>query len=117
MKAANLAGYGNTRKTPNTLLAGSIGLVHIGEASLLWEYDQLLLHGIQLGLQDSKFHLSFISTQQQMLADESYSQFFMRLGLRGVILRAGTKSRQVCETIANEGFPSLWLPSGLTRNR
>ncbi len=108
MKAANIAGYGNTRKTQQNIpMAGSIGLVHVDESSQLCDYDQYLLHGIQLGLHDSKFHPSLVSLQQQMLEGESYTQFFQRHGFQGVILRAGTKSRQVCEAIAKEGFPSL----------
>ncbi len=107
MKAANLAGYGSTRKTQNEPIAESIGLVQVDEVSLLWEYDQQLLHGIQSGLHDSKYHLSLVSLQQQKVEGESYTQFFKRHGFRGVILRASTKSRQVCEAIAKEGFPSL----------
>lgn len=107
MKAANLAGYGAARKIATPPGVGSIGLVQIDESTLLWEYDQHLLHGLQSGLHDSKFHLSLISLQHQMLDGESYTQFFMRHGFRGVILRAGTKSRRVCEAIAEEGFPSL----------
>ncbi|MEZ6191822.1 MAG: LacI family DNA-binding transcriptional regulator [Phycisphaerales bacterium] len=107
MKAANMAGYGTSRRTQSSQGVASVALVQIDEASLLWEYDQKLLHGIQLGLHDSKYHLSLISLQQQMLAGESYSQFFMRHGFHGVILRAGTKSRKICEAIAAEGFPSV----------
>ena len=107
MKAANLAGYGSRRRSANGPIAGSIGLVQIDEASSLWAYDQQLLHGIQRGLHDSKFHLSLISLQHQILEGESYTQFFRRHGFRGVILRTSTKTRQVCETIAKEGFPSL----------
>ena len=109
LKAANELDYGNIKRSviTNNLAVDTIGLVQIDEASLLWEYGQKLVHGIQRGLHDSKFHLTLISLHPQMLEGESYTQFFRRHGLRGVILRANTKSRQVCEAIAKEGFPSL----------
>ena len=49
----------------------------------------------------------FLNLQRDKKPGESYTQFFLRKGARGVILRTTKRTRQVCEAIADEGFPSL----------
>jgi len=105
MKAANRVGYANksTRKT-----GAAIGLVQTGADSFFFsDYDSQLLHGIQTALRGSKCSLMFVDLQREKSEDESYSQFFHRLGLRGVILRTNTRYRQVCQAVFDEGFPAI----------
>ena len=48
-----------------------------------------------------------VSLARDKTAQETYTQFFARKGLRGVILRSFEESREVCAAIAREGFPAV----------
>ncbi len=103
MKAVDRAGY----RGPNGRRIGvSVGLVITGDARM-WEYDWQLLEGIRVGLNDCKLDLQIINLQRDKRERETYTQFFMRRGLRGVILRTFTQYRGICEAIIAEGFPSI----------
>jgi DNA-binding LacI/PurR family transcriptional regulator len=70
-------------------------------------FDSALLAGILRGVNEQKFDVKLVSLQRDKSAEESYTQFFMRKGLRGVILRTFESTRNVCQAIAAEGFPSV----------
>jgi DNA-binding LacI/PurR family transcriptional regulator len=48
-----------------------------------------------------------LNLQRDRTPDETYTQFFMRKGVRGIILRTTADSRHVCQAIADEGFPMV----------
>lgn len=103
MKAANVAGYKGAAARRNAV---SIGFALLGDMQL-FDYDWLLLEGIRKGLNDSKLDVQVIDVQRDKADDETYTQFFVRRGLRGVILRTNHKHRRTCEAIATECFPSV----------
>ena len=39
--------------------------------------------------------------------EETYTQFFMRKGVRGAVIRTMQDSRDICVEIAKEGFPTM----------
>lgn len=70
-------------------------------------FESALLAGILRGINEQKFDLKMISIQRDKAPGESYTQFFSRKGLRGVILRSFERSRNVCIDVAAEGFASV----------
>ena len=50
-------------------------------------FEPALLSGIMRGLGEHHFDLKLLSIRRDKSPDESYTQFFMRKGIRGVVLR------------------------------
>ena len=104
--AANNAKYIPTlSKTPLNV----IGLVYPDEPVEpdYGGFESALLSGILRGLNELRFDLKIISVSRDKLPTETFSQFFLRKGIRGVILRTFLESRSMCEAIADEGFPAI----------
>ncbi|HLO42400.1 MAG TPA: LacI family DNA-binding transcriptional regulator [Phycisphaerales bacterium] len=87
----------------------AVGLVYPGEPVRpdYGAFESALLTGILKGLNDHRYDLKIVAMQRDKLRNESYSQFFARKGIRGVILRSFADTRAVCEAIAAEGFPAI----------
>ena len=103
LKAANSLGYSNSvgkRVTTN------IGLVFACEMPFS-EFDGLLIGGMLRGVGEQRFDLTIVNLERDKAEGETYTQFFMRKGIRGAIVRTDTHSRRTCELIAQEGFPSI----------
>lgn len=106
LAVANRSGYAPSIGRRITTV---IGLVYPGEPVRpdYGAFESAMLAGIMRGVNEQKFDISLISLQRDKLQTETYTQFFMRKGIRGVILRSFETSRRVCEEIAGEGFPSV----------
>lgn len=103
LRAANEVGYfGSVGKRVTT----NIGLVYTSDARFT-EYDAILMSGILAGVGEQRFDVAIVNLERDKAESETYTQFFMRKGLRGVILRTLARSRYVCQVIADEGFPSV----------
>lgn len=103
LKAANVLGYTSAvgkRVTTN------IGLVFACEMPFS-EFDGLLMNGMLRGVGEQRFDLTIVNLERDKADGETYTQFFMRKGLRGAILRTDAHSRRTCELIAQEGFPCI----------
>jgi DNA-binding LacI/PurR family transcriptional regulator len=70
-------------------------------------FDAALLAGILRGVNEQKFDVKLVNLQRDKSPEESYTQFFMRKGLRGVILRTFESTRSICRAIGEEGFPAV----------
>ena len=70
-------------------------------------FEPALLSGIMRGLGEHHFDLKLLSIRRDKSPDESYSQFFMRKGIRGVVLRCFRHNRAMITSIAEEKFPSI----------
>jgi DNA-binding LacI/PurR family transcriptional regulator len=70
-------------------------------------FEPALLAGIMRGLGEQQFDLKLISIRRDKAPNESYTQFFMRKGVRGVILRCSRHNRPTISRIASEKFPSV----------
>ena len=57
----------------------------------------------------SEFDLKIVHLRRDKTADDTYSQFFFRKGIRGVILRSTANDRDIARAIADEGFPAVVL--------
>jgi DNA-binding LacI/PurR family transcriptional regulator len=103
LKTANVLGYTSSvgkRVTTN------IGLVFACEMPFS-EFDGLLIGGMLRGVGEQRFDLTIVNLERDKAEGETYTQFFMRKGIRGAILRTDAHSRQICEMIAQEGFPCV----------
>ena len=103
LKAANEIGYfGAVGKRVTT----NVGLVYTSDMRFS-EFDATLLAGILRGVGEQRFDVAIINLERDKSDGETFTQFFMRKGLRGVILRTLARSRHICQAIADEGFPSI----------
>lgn len=70
-------------------------------------FEPALLDGIMRGLHEHGFDLKLLSIRRDKLPDETHTQFFLRKGIRGVIMRCFRNNRGTITAIAEEGFPSI----------
>jgi LacI family transcriptional regulator len=70
-------------------------------------FEPSLLSGIMRGLQEHHYDLKLLSIRRDKSPDETYTQFFLRKGIQGVILRCVHRTRDMITQIAKEGFPSV----------
>jgi DNA-binding LacI/PurR family transcriptional regulator len=89
--------------------AASIALVYTGPFSVGSPYDAACLDGIVTAMLKSEFDLRIVHLTRDMSGDDTYSQFFLRKGIRGAILRSTAADRDVARAIADEGFPAVVL--------
>ncbi|HPF37721.1 MAG TPA: LacI family DNA-binding transcriptional regulator [Phycisphaerae bacterium] len=104
LAVANKKGY-----TPSVgrRITTHIGLAYTQEMTLSHPYDATVVEGIMHGLNERRFDLVLLNLNRDKRSNETYTQFFIRKGVRGVILRTMKESRSVCEAIADEGFPHV----------
>lgn len=70
-------------------------------------FEPALLSGIMRGLESRQFDLKLLSIGRDKLRGETFTQFFLRKGIQGVILRSFRGNRSIICRIAEEGFPSI----------
>lgn len=105
LEAAEQAGYRpSTGRKPTNV----IGLVYPEDPvkSDMGDFEAALLSGILRGVYEKKHDVTFISAARDKHADESYTQFFHRKGVRAILLRSLGDSSLV-KRIAAERFPIL----------
>jgi DNA-binding LacI/PurR family transcriptional regulator len=103
LRVANEVGYfGTVGKRVTTY----IGLVYTSDTRF-YEYDAVLMSGILRGVGEQRFDIAILNLERDKGEGETYTQFFMRKGVRGVILRTMARSRHICQAIAEEGFPHV----------
>ncbi len=85
----------------------NIGFAYTGEQSLSHPFEAGVLDGITKGVEESNFNVVLLNLRRGKRQDETYTQYFMRNGVRGVMLRVVEASRHTCEEIANEHFPHV----------
>ena len=104
LESVNRCGYvARVGKRANSFLA----LVYTGPVSLGSAYDSALLAGAGAAMEESQLDLVIVSIFRDKQPGESFTQFFLRKGVRGVILRTTKRTRATCDAIAAEGFPAL----------
>ncbi|MDX2115894.1 MAG: LacI family DNA-binding transcriptional regulator [Planctomycetota bacterium] len=70
-------------------------------------FDSALMFGILRGLNAQRYDVTILNIGRDREPSEDFRSFFNRKGVRGVILRCFEDSREVCESIAAEGFPAV----------
>ena len=101
---ANDAGY---VATMGRRVTTNIAMVYTGSQTLAHPFDAAVFEGIARGVDECRFDVLILDMQRDKKPNETYTQFFMRKGVRGVIVRTMADSRDVCRRIADEGFPQV----------
>jgi LacI family transcriptional regulator len=97
--------------------AGSIGLVYTGPFSVGSPYDAACLDGIVAAMLDSQFDLKIIHLRRDKSSRDTFTQFFFRKGIHGVILRSTAADRDIARGIGDEGFPAVVLGDHFEHSR
>ena len=84
-----------------------LALVYAGPTSLGSPYDSAILEGMAQAMESTNLDLMILNPRRDKAADESFTQFFLRKGVRGVILRSTVEGRPVCKEIGAEKFPAI----------
>jgi DNA-binding LacI/PurR family transcriptional regulator len=106
LEAVSLCGYA---PTVGRRSEASIALVYAGPFSVGSPYDAACLDGMVTAMLETSFDLKIIHLRRDKSPDETFSQFFMRKGIRGAIVRTTCADRDVARAIAEEDFPSVVL--------
>ncbi|MFT5422354.1 MAG: LacI family transcriptional regulator [Phycisphaerales bacterium] len=70
-------------------------------------FESAILAGILRGVDEQRFDVTIINLSRDKRENETYTQFFMRKGIRGVVVRTIDTEPRLAEAIAEEGFPCL----------
>ncbi|MEO0514983.1 MAG: LacI family DNA-binding transcriptional regulator [Planctomycetota bacterium] len=70
-------------------------------------FDAAIISGVTRGVDEHKFDVALLNVQRDKQPHETYSQFFRRKHVAGVVLRSFSDTRHLCEAIAEEGFPHI----------
>jgi DNA-binding LacI/PurR family transcriptional regulator len=108
LAATNKAGYVQAvgrRSTTN------IAFAYTGESSLGSPFDAALMQGMAQVMEEFGFDLTVLDARRAKLPHETYTQMFLRKGIRGAILRTTAQAQSVCEAIAAEHFPAVVVGS------
>lgn len=87
----------------------NIALIYTGALSVGSAFDAALMDGMTTGMEEYGFDLMVLDGKRLRQPGETYSQVFLRKGIRGVILRSSTAARQTASEIIDEGFPAVVL--------
>ncbi len=87
----------------------NIAITYTGREMIASAFDFAVLEGISEAVDEHHLDLMILKPQRDKSSEETYSQYFMRKGVRGVILRTSVESMHVCEQIVAEGFPAIVL--------
>lgn len=104
LESINQCGYvPAVSRRPTSFLA----LVYTGPFSLGSTYDMALIEGMGQAMDSVDYDLVILNPSRDRNGKESYTQYFLRKGVRGVILRSTVEGRAICEQIAAENFPAV----------
>jgi DNA-binding LacI/PurR family transcriptional regulator len=107
VSAANRVGYTGGRSGTSQVLV--LGYVSTSSSPVLSLYDCMLLSGVRRALTGSGCEVQLIDLHRDKPGDETYSEFFTRRGVRGVVVQSDTGHRDLCRAISEEGFPCVVL--------
>ncbi|MEM9418602.1 MAG: LacI family DNA-binding transcriptional regulator [Planctomycetota bacterium] len=85
----------------------NIALVYTGESSLGSPFDSQVMWGMSAGIEEYNYDLMVLDAKRSPQPGETYTQMFMRKGVRGAVLRTTLSTRHTCLAIAEEGFPAV----------
>lgn len=104
LEAVNRCGY-----VPNVSRRSTsfLGLIYTGPFALGSTYDMALVEGMGQAMTAVDLDLVILDPTRDRSPDETYTQYFLRKGIRGVILRSTVEGRNVCRQIAEENFPAI----------
>lgn len=106
LDAANKSGYAPKLGKRLTNIIGLVYPTNPVQADY-GAFESAILTGILKGVDEQRFDVTIINLARDKRDDETYTHFFMRKGIRGVIVRTIDTEPKLAEAIAEEGFPCL----------
>lgn len=104
LSVANRVGYLRTRERD---MPHSIAFTYTQDRTLAHPFDAAVLEGAVRGAERARIDIMVLSLQRDKRQEESYTAFFQRKGVRGVVLRTAAATRDICQAIADEDFPHV----------
>jgi DNA-binding LacI/PurR family transcriptional regulator len=102
--ATNETGYVSSVGRKST---SNIALLYTGESSLGSPFDAALMSGMSEDMEEVGYDLVVLNARRAKHVHESFTQMFVRKGVRGAVIRTTANTRGICEAIADEGFPCV----------
>jgi DNA-binding LacI/PurR family transcriptional regulator len=107
LEAVNRCGY---VPSVGKRAANFVALTYVGRLWLGTPYEAALVEGMASAMDvNNDLDLVILNLKRDMRPAEPFTQFFLRKGVRGVIIRATARDRDVCRAIARERFPAIVL--------
>lgn len=104
LAVANKARYvPSVSKRSNTTIA----LVYTGDLAIGSPFDAALLQGLTEAMDEFGYDLVILDVRRACQPNETFSQMFIRRGIRGAVLRSTAMSRGIARLIADEGYPAV----------
>ena len=85
----------------------NLAYLYTDAMSLGSAFDAAIMQGMSHGMEAGGFDLLVLSAHRSRKRGESFSQFLMRKGVRGVVIRTTSQTHHLCKEIAAEGFPAV----------
>jgi DNA-binding LacI/PurR family transcriptional regulator len=85
----------------------NVAFIYTDDMTLGSPFDTALMQGMSAGLDRAGLDLLVLNAQRSRRSHETFSQLFMRKGVRGAIVRTTTHTRHLCREVAAEGFPAV----------
>lgn len=85
----------------------NIAVVYTGESSLGSPFDAAVMYGLAKGMDEHGYDLMVLDARRARQPDETFTQMFIRKGIRGAIIRTTAQTRSLCKIIAAEKFPAV----------
>ena len=104
LTAANATNYVPTVGRKSTT---NIAFLYTGEATLGSPFDGALMQGMSEGMEEFGYDLMVLGARRSRQIDETFTQMFLRKGVRGAVLRTTAETQNASEAIEAEGFPSV----------
>lgn len=104
LSVANRVGYLRHRERE---IPHSIAFTYTQDRTLAHPFDAAVLEGAVRGAERARIDVMVLSLQRDKRQEESYTEYFRRKSVRGVVLRTAAATRDICRAIADEGFPHV----------
>lgn len=108
LELADRSGYAPRVGRKPTNLIGMVYPSHPVRADF-GTFESAVLAGVMRGINERRFDVTLINIERDRRPEESYTQFFRRKGLRGVLVRSIGPTPRLAEEIAEEDFPCVLL--------
>lgn len=108
IELAEASGYQARSPRPRT---SGIGLVYPTDPVRPdhGSFESAMLSGILSGVNEQRFDVTWINIERDKAPDESFTDFFARKGVRGVIVRTIMPGSDLGARIADENFPCVLM--------
>lgn len=98
---------GYRRGRTSNIPGKSLAFTFTQERTLAYAFDAAVFDGVVRACESAHYDVLVLNMSREKSRSETYSQYFLRKGVSGVILRTAEATRDICEQIAAEGVPHV----------